>query len=294
MEEFQITQQQKKEKTELVLANIYNLPPIPKVISDVLRLLDSQTTSMTVLNSAISKDHSLVTKILSIANSPLYGLQRKVSTIDFAILILGFSELRNIVSVLALIESFKNKSDKYLDHRDFWLHSFLIGNAAKKIAEDLGFNNSGEAFIAGFLHEIGVSIIHRFFHSSFITITNKVNYENMSFRDAELLTLGMTHEEIGAYMLEKWNFPLILADAVRYHHNPAGSLSGRSLASLVHLADFMTQELMIGNFKWDNGLRLNKAAVSVLGFNGPDGVIKFVEKYKELFIHQKLAVRYLN
>jgi HD-like signal output (HDOD) protein len=116
----------------------------------------------------------------------------------------------------------------------------------------------------------------------------------MTYRNAELITLGMTHEEIGSFMLEKWNFPPALADAVRFHHDPSGSLSGRSLASLVHLADFMTQELMIGNFKWDNGLKLNKAAVSVLGFNGPDGVIKFVEKYKELFIHQKLSVRYLS
>ena len=168
-----IDQKQKREKTELVLLNIYNLPPIPRVMAEVLKMLDSPSTNTTDLAKAVSKDQSLVTKILSIANSPLFGLQRKVTSIDFAILVLGFGELRNIVSVLSMVESFKNKTDKYLDQKEFWLHSFLTGTATKKLAEEFKFPFSGEAFIAGFLHDMGVSIMHRYFHSNFKTITRK-------------------------------------------------------------------------------------------------------------------------
>jgi HD-like signal output (HDOD) protein len=284
--------QHKKEKTLLVLKNIYNLPPVPRIMSEALKLLDNKKTSNSELSALISKDQGVVTKILTIANSPMYGLQRRVTSIDFALLILGFSELKNIISVLSLTEAFKNKTDKYLDQKSFWLHSFLVGSAAKRLAEDIGFYNSGEAFIGGFLHDMGISIIHRYLHSNFIQIHDLMVNEGLPLKEAELEVLGMDHQEIGNYLLEKWNFPVELCTAILHHHHP--SVAGQEdklIASLIHFADFMTQELKMGDFYWDEKLELDKEALSIMQFNSDDDINKFIEGYQELFNSQIESVR---
>lgn len=284
----------KREKTQLVLMNIYNLPPIPKVISDALSLLDSKSTNVSELNRVISKDQSLVSKILLIANSPFYGLQRKVTSVEFAILILGFAEIRSIVTVLSLIESFKNKTDKFLDQKEFWLHSFLAGTVTKRLAEDLDFPNPGEAFIAGFLHDMGVSVMHRFFHTGFMQICNMVESENISYEHAEIEVLGMTHQQIGNYLIERWNFPQVMCDAILYHHNPGESKNNIVLSSLIHLADYMTQKLGIGNFKWDKNMTFSEDAMHALRFNSDEALEEFIQGYKTLFVNQSESIKYLS
>ncbi|QQS35499.1 MAG: HDOD domain-containing protein [Ignavibacteriales bacterium] len=288
------TQQQRKSKTELVLTNIYNLPPIPKIITEVLKLIENEKTSTSELSKVISKDQGLVTKILTIANSPLYGLQRKVTTIDFAVMILGFSELRSIVSVLSMIESFRNKTDKYLDQKEFWIHSFLTGTATKRIAEDLGFSNSGEAFIVGFLHEMGVSVMHRYLHSNFMTICDLVNTKGYTYPEAEMEVLGMNHQQIGNFLMERWNFPSTLSQAVLNHHTPTENSSNVILPSLIHLADLMTKTLRVGNFKWDDHLVMDVDAIKALGFHFEDDVEKFIARYNELFTNQLEAIRHIS
>jgi HD-like signal output (HDOD) protein len=288
------TIQQRREKTELVLANIYNLPPIPKAMTEAMELLDNSSASISTLTSVISRDQGLVTKILTIANSPLYGLQRKVTSIDFAVMVLGFTELKNIISVLSMAESFKNKTDKYLDQKEFWLHSYLTGSAAKRLSEDLDFPNSGEAFVAGFLHDMGITVIHKYFHSHFIEIHKLVSESNVSFLEAEYEVLGMNHQEIGNFLAEKWNFPEILCDVILNHHSPKSSSLNKVLSSIIHLADYMTQKLQIGNSYWDEKLELNLDDAEFLRFRDPEELDRFIKSYEELFAYQAKAVRFLN
>jgi len=294
METLGSTLEQKREKTELILKNVFNLPPIPKAIKEVLDLLNSPRTINSQLCHAISADQGLVTKILTIANSPLYGLQRKVTTIEFALLVLGYQELKNIVSVLSIAESFKNKTDQYLDQKTFWLHSFLTGTASRRLAEDLDFPNEGEAFITGFLHDMGLSIIHRFMHSSFSEVYNLVNDKSITYYEAELEVLGMTHEQIGSFLFEKWNFPGPLCDAILHHHNPENSKNNRILSSIIHLADYMSYKFSNGDAHWDKDLQLNLSDISHLRIRNMEEAEKFINDYKELFVYQINSVRFLN
>jgi len=84
----QKTLEEKRKKTKLVLSNVYNLPAASNIMMEVTRLIDNPTTNTSLLSKIIGKDQGMTTKILSIANSPLYGLPRKVSTIDLILKIL--------------------------------------------------------------------------------------------------------------------------------------------------------------------------------------------------------------
>ncbi len=288
------TLEKKKERTELILRNIFNLPPVPKAIKEALELLDNPKINNSKLSYVISTDQGLVTKILTIANSPLYGLLRKVTTIDFAILVLGHQELKNIISVLSIVETFKNKTDQYLDQNEFWLHSFLTGIASRRLAADLDFPNDGEAFIAGFLHDLGFSVIHRFMHSSFIEIVELVEFTGINYQEAELEVLGMTHQQIGYYLLDKWNFPVQLCDAILNHHNPENSTQSKTLSSIVHLVDYMTQKLSIGSSYWDKDIKLNISELSSLRIRSVEEADNLIREYEELLLKQVDSAGFIN
>ena len=270
---------QKKEKTQKVLSNVINLPVIPKVMFDATRLLDNPYTSATELNKTISKDQALLTKILTIANSPLYGLQRRVTTIEYAILVLGYRELKNIISALSVAEAFRNKADKYLNTKDIMLHSYMTGTACKKLAADMGFKNSGEAFIAGYLHDIGA------------TGGGRVNW--MKSRDAEMEAIGMTHEEVGNFLLEKWNFPKEISEPVLHHHNPSENNFNSALGAIINLSDYITNKLKLGNATWDKDIQLSDYTMRAFNFENDLGAERFVEQYKDLFWEQLEFVKFL-
>lgn len=290
----QLTLEQKIKKTELVLNNVIKLQSIPKILQEILSYLSTSEVNNTRLSKMIVGDQSLATKILTIANSPLFGLQRKVTTIDFAVMVLGVEEIRSIVSSLSMMETYKNKSDEYLDQINFWQHSYLVGSTAKSISNDLKIENSGEAFTAGFLHDLGLPVIHKYFHSSFAAIkTQAEETEGLSFMQAEYENLGINHSEIAYRLLDKWNLPPILCETVKYHHNPVESENFKELSAIVHLADYATKHFDIGSYFWDDKLELDPAAMELLGFNGTAEAEKFIDKYYESIKNQIESMRFL-
>lgn len=290
----ELTLQQKRDRTLKIINNVFNLNVIPKVVFELIKALDNPRTNAMELNKLVSHDQALITKILTVANSPMYGLQRKVTTIDFAILVIGFKELKNIVAAISISDALRNKTDKYLSQKDFLLHSYLVGSAAKKISKDMGMQNSGEAFICGFLHDIGLSIIHRYMHSNFIRIVELMQTQRLSLREAELEVNGITHEEIGSTLLEKWNFPNEIVEPVLYHHVPSQSQSSPTMSSIVNLADYMTEVLKIGELYLDRGLKLDELTMSKFKFEKELDAEKFSSNYKDLFWEQMEFVRFLN
>lgn len=278
--------QKRKEKSKSALAQVYNLPSIPLVMMEVTRLLNNPNTSAIELAKVISRDQALVTKILTVANSPLYGLPRRVSTIDFAIIILGFDHIKNIVIALSMMEAFKNKGDKNLNQKDYWTHSILTASAAKRIADDLGFHFTGEAFTAGLLHDLGIPVIHKYFNAEFVKIQELVKTANMSFREAQQETIGLEHQQIGNLLAQRWNLPLSLSDAILNHHTPSTAEQNQPLAAIVHLADYMTVKFGTGSFHWDDNYELDKTIITTLNLRDEEFLENFIKRYKEAFLSQ--------
>lgn len=276
--------QERRRKTEFVLSNIYNLPGRSEIMGEALRALDDPNTSGQSISRLICRDQGIATKILSIANSPLYGLNRRVSTIEFAIMIIGFAELKKIILALSIMESFKNKTDRYLDQKEFWTHSILTANMSRRIAEDLGFKNSGEAFVAGFLHDLGIPAMHKYFHTGFVEIVENTRLQNgLSVLEAEKDILGMDHQEIGGYLAEKWELPVLLSDSITYHHRPSAAIEDKGIAAVVHLADHMTQKYNHGQLYRDDTIPFDTCTAGILNFNDNEQLNKFIYHYQDLF-----------
>lgn len=273
-----------------ILSTVYNVPTVPQIILEVSNLIDDPKTSASILGKMISNDQGLVTKILTIANSPLHGIPRRVATIDFAIVVLGFNQVKNIVVALSMMDTLKTIGNKRFDHKKYWIHSILTAAASKRIADDLGYQTSGEVFTAGLLHDLGIPIIYKFFNKEFKEIVNLVNKNKLSYLEAEEEVLGITHQEIGRYLVDKWNLPVSIADVISYHHKPSLAENNRELAALVHLADNMTSKLMIGDFSWDQSSIIDPEIIEILKLGDEEYLENFIYSYKELFEDQVEAI----
>ncbi len=273
-----------------LLSSIRNLPSMPMVMIEVSKLLSNPLTSANDLGKTISKDQGLVAKILAVANSPLYGIPRRVSTIEFAIVILGFDHIKNIVMALSMIEAFKKGGGKNWDNTSYWVHSIMTASAAKRIADELGYQKSGEVFTAGLLHDLGISIIHRYFNDEFNTINSLVDSQQMRYLVAEEQVLGLTHQAIGQLLANRWNLPEILGSTIACHHRPSEAEGNKITASIVHLADYMTQKLNTGSFYWDDNMELDESIIQILKFGNEVNLNSFIDKHKDLFKSQLEAV----
>ncbi|RJP65725.1 MAG: HDOD domain-containing protein [Ignavibacteriales bacterium] len=282
----------KKEETLNFLNKIKNLPMIPKVIFNVTKMLEDPTMSTYALSSEIGKDQGLTAKVLSIANSPMYGLQRKVTSLEFAIVVLGYKEMSDIVTAISLADTMKVTTDKYFNQEEFWLHSLVVGTASKNISHNLGHLDIGsDAFVAGILHDIGIQIIHKFLHPKFIEIIELVKKENMFLLDAELNVLGLTHQDIGGYLAVKWNLPETLISPISYHHQPANAQTYKTITAIVHLADYMAQFHKMGSFNYGPELTLDESIIETLKFSNIEELGEFILNYKDLYSQTIASVR---
>lgn len=281
-----------KDSIEEIFKRIHNLPALPTVANEAIKILNNNASSKDNIVKIISRDQSFIAKILTVANSPIYGLRREVSTLSFAIFVLGLKEITKIVFTLAFVESFKVVKNNYFNPEKFWLHSFVVGNLARKIAMDLDILNSGEAFIAGFLHDFSISILYRDFNEEFSTIKD-MTATGTSYNFAEDEILGVSHVEIAKVILNNWDFPEILIDTVYNHHTPALATNDKILASVVHLADYTTHTLGIADCEWDREFELDESIFESLHFSDTDSLTQFIESYREYINEQIASVRNL-
>ena len=261
------------------LDRVKNLGFIPKVLFEVNQSIRIEPENTAKLASIIGKDQSLTAKILAIANSPFYGLQRKATSIEFAVILLGVDEIQRLVTAISLSDSLRFPSVSGLKFIDYWRHSMLVGAVAKDIAERLGFHSLiNEAFLGGIFHDAGVPICAKY-------LTKDYEYVRILLMagkpgcEAELEVLGATHQEIGAYAVRKWELPGNILDVIQFHHNPSKSEVNKALAAIVSFADWLAIKTDPESVVWDRGAEFDAGAAAILGFNSIEERDKFTEEY---------------
>jgi len=225
-----------------LIARLQSIPTLPTVALRVMEITANPKSSANDLMDIISPDVSLTSKILKIANSPFYGLTREISSLQHAVTVLGFKEIRNLVISTVAFDSFKNlgKNNKF-DINKFWRHSFYCALAAKTIAVDMKIESS-ELFVAGLVHDIGKLAMYITFPGEFMMqaeIMNPLKIKYTAF-EAEKDVFGMTHDDVGMKLLKKWMFPESLLTAVGYHHRPQEADKKSNFPMIVHVADILT------------------------------------------------------
>jgi putative nucleotidyltransferase with HDIG domain len=221
------------------------LASLPHIFNEINRVISDPRSSAIHVADVISKDPNLTTRLLKIVNSAFYGFPAKIDTISRAVTILGSKQLSTLALGTSVVQIFKDIPADLVEMKSFWEHSIACGVAARMIASYKNIVNIERLFVAGLLHDIGRIIIYEHFPHQGREVLLYAKRADCLLRSAEAEVLGFDHAQIGATLMQKWKLPLILEQALGYHHQPA--LSQNPLeASIVHIADIMINALMIG------------------------------------------------
>ncbi len=260
------------------IKTILQLPTLPKIATEVVDLVDNPKTNAMKLGRVILSDQGLTAKVLKIANSPFYGFPRRISTVEFAIIVLGFDALKEIVISISLVSALQKKSDDYFQEKDFWDHAITTATVARRLARDLDYRVSGEAFVGGLLHDMGISILHRYFNSEFKQIVEEARSTNCSYIQAEEQVLGVTHAEVGGWLAERWNLPDHLIDVLFHHHVPEKAEKNPELVALIHCADIIANRLNGIALEYDKDIDFSEAALNILTISDRSVLEQYYEK----------------
>lgn len=229
------------EQAQRIVDTTEHLPTLPDIIVKINSLIDDPASTAEGLNKIISSDISLTSKMLKIVNSSFYGFSRNISSITHAVVILGFNTVRNIALSAFL---FDNLTSKVL--RPLWEHSITVGALAKAMGSKVCPSQAEEAFISGLLHDIGRVV---FFLHDREAMVHLMGLEKSAFVLGETARFGITQQEVGACLLDKWQLPEPLIEAALYCHTPLEATT--SIPSLVHVANALAQEMNEGGLNPD-------------------------------------------
>jgi HD-like signal output (HDOD) protein len=211
------------------------LPAMPRAVSDLLAEMNREEPSPKRVGDLISRDPALTTRVLRLSNSAFFRVSRKIGSADEAVALLGMTHVRSLVMAAALGASFKNVPG--IDLKQFWRYSLRAADIAKSLAGVL-HQNQGGAFTAGLIHAIGVLVMHIAMPDRMVPLNISTPPLDLNRAAAERAALGYTYAEVGAGMVEKWQFPHEMVSALANQLSPFEGEAYDPLAGVLHLASW--------------------------------------------------------
>ncbi len=219
------------------LGEIETLPALPAAYERIAELAEDPSASATEFAHVISADSALTARLLRIVNSPVYGFPRRIESVTRAIVVLGFETLRQLVLVSSVVDAFRDPAPRSLGRTAFWEHSLATGLVAKSLAGLRRPERAEEIFVAALLHDVGKLVLDRLDPERYRAALERSHRDRRALLETEIETLGTTHPEVGALLLERWRLPRPLVEVVRHHHDPLSAGLDRDRTLLVQAAD---------------------------------------------------------
>ena len=230
-----------------LLDDIAELPTLPAVIGQLNRLILDPRTSASTINNVLSRDMALSAKILKQVNSSFYGFPRRITTITYAVVILGFSKIRDIALSAFVLDAFRFHAAGF-DLRQFWRHALAVAVSCQTLASISRDRRDDDAFMAGLLHDVGKAVLAQFRPLEFAEALRRARAEDRLLREAEMELLDFDHARIGGALMERWNLPASLVAVVAGHHEPERAAAEHArLTALTHFADILARSLLLGH-----------------------------------------------
>lgn len=230
-----------------LVAELPDLGSCAHIYNELCKSLNDPSAAVGSFGRIIEKDPALMAKLLRLANSAFFGYPSSIQTLDDALIIIGIQQVRDLVAATTVIEYFKDVSPDLVNMNSFWEHSIGCGIAARILAGYRRNWNPEQSFAAGIMHDLGRLILFARLPVEMHEIFALCQNDPRPVYVIEREKLGFDHAEVGATLLECWNFPASLANAVRFHHEPTKSNQDFTDAALVHLGDIIAHAMEFGS-----------------------------------------------
>lgn len=232
-------------RLKALLSRLESLPSLPALYTEVLAEIQSPNSSFKKIGEIIGRDVGMVAKILQLVNSAFFGLARRIVIPHEAVCLLGYDTVKALVLTAKIFSQFDPKRIPRQSLEALWRHSLRVGLCGRTIglAEKLPRKIQDEAFTAGILHDVGKLILAQNFPDTYADILAGAALRRRPVWDVENDCFGVTHAEIGAYLMALWGLGEEVIAAIAHHHRPPQSPIDGRLASVVYVANALTHRL---------------------------------------------------
>lgn len=235
--------EESKKRYQRIIQDLGQIPTMPTIAAKVMQIVNDPHSSAEDVAKFISRDVALTSKVLRLANSAFYGIPRTISSVNSAIVILGFNTIRSLVLSASVLKVFPAKPGLVaFDRKAFWKHSFMVGIASRMVAQIYRRKKLVDmetAFSAGLLHDIGKIILEQFSNDDYLPVLKAAKDQGIALYMAEKAMLGMTHADVSGMLVDKWQMPNELKAPIVNHHSPMEDKSSQDMACIVHYANHL-------------------------------------------------------
>jgi len=242
------------------------LPMVPKVVQELIESFHKTDINIDEISSKVGHDQVLTARVLRLANTARFGGSRRVGSLDDAVVMLGFDNLRILVIASGITGA--TAAIPGFDMKGFWQRSFAMANTAKRLAK-LAKVDAQLGYTCGLLSNIGELVLHVAMPEQAVQI-DKIVAGGADRVASERMLLGVDLTEVGAELARRWNFPDDMQQAIRDQHDLLGDVSPYAVVvglSAYLVAGFnhdMDEEDMLASLPWSvvDTLGIDKDAIS--------------------------------
>ncbi len=218
-----------------LIDKIKDIPAMPNVIVKALGIIKDDQSGTKELGEIMAYDQALTSQVLKLVNSAYYGFAQEITSVSKALALLGMSQTKNIIITVAMKPMLTSHGGK-----EMWKHSLRCAVVCETLATKVDLTDSGDAFTMGFLHDIGKILLNICDAVSYNRVREMVKY-GTDIIEAENEVFHTNHAELGFLLAKKWKLSVMLANCIKYHHDPMSS-SMPEVATLVYLANALSHD----------------------------------------------------
>lgn len=231
---------------EDLVRQLRTLPPVPKVIGKLQPMLADLNTDVNDLASVIRLERALAARVLQVSNSAYVGLGAKARSIEEAVALLGFREVRRLMTIVIGMKIMEKPLPAYgIDAPALWKHSIACAIACEEVAR-FADEDPNATYALGLLHGVGMVVVNAWATMVAKDRVLKTSGFPEDFTTAERDLLGFTNADTGAALLRRWDFPASVVEPVRAQYQPILASSHSRLAHLLFVARWVRSSVCEG------------------------------------------------
>lgn len=218
------------------------LPSLPRVYSQIVAALADENVAMEDVAGILKQDMAIYTKILQIVNSAFFRLSRRIAKIEDAMTYLGFNTIKQLVLAIGVFQQGSaHRNLAGLSLEGLQEHGLFVGSLAYRLFKDK--QQKEDAFTAGLLHDIGKLILATGLPDHIRKVAAAMHTEGGFMHAVEERLCGVTHAEVGGYLLGLWGLPCPIVEAVANHHAPTRvEQRGFDILAAVYVSNILANE----------------------------------------------------
>jgi diguanylate cyclase (GGDEF)-like protein len=194
-----------------------NFPSPPGVATHIIELAQDPEIEMGKVAKALSMDSALSTKVLRIANSPLYAQRRKSENLRQALVVLGLNATLTLALSFSLVKCLRGTKSNGLNYKFYWRRALLAATAARALGDAMHQTLAEEIFLAALLQDVGMLALDQAVPDLYRD-GEKLQRDHVALAEHEKKRLQADHAQVGGWLMRTWNLPERLYRAIEQSH----------------------------------------------------------------------------